>query len=508
MLKRSPGTPPWYTSPETLPSAVGLAIIGGVLIVAGMGMDRIPLDALSGLITVLVLVAVTMPILTWLARQEGDPALGRILLWGMAATLVGMAVRYFFVTVIYDDSSDAGIYSEGAILLMSDVKKGVFSSVPPNMTNYPPESQRIALVVTAIYTITGASRWAATFVFAWMGFAGRLLMWRAVKRAVPEADHKRYLMWLMFFPSLLFWPASIGKEALMILAIGVVSYGAAQLFSDRVTSGGIITFVAGVLGLVFVRPHMAAIAVAALGLGSLIGSLGRIGKGAPLKSTLVRAAALAVLVVVAVAVLSQTSKVFGGEEEASSGGLTGVLDSTKDQTSTGGSKFDAPSVSSPLDLPWATITVLFRPFPWEARNLNSLVAALEGSLLLVVVVAGWRRFAAGFKLALRRPYLIFVTTFTIVFITAFSYFGNFGILARQRTQMLPLLFAFLAIPPLTRGRTLFKSAEEQPDPEDHLERSTDADAMKGRSHQRVGEPIQSPVGFVADRSAESLKRTV
>ncbi|MBK7324195.1 MAG: hypothetical protein IPI82_17630 [Candidatus Microthrix sp.] len=214
----------------------------------------------------------------------------------------------------------------------------------------------------------------------------------------------------------------------MILAIGVVSYGAALLFSEKVTSGGILIFVAGVVGLMFVRPHMAAIAVAALGLSSLVGSLGQIGKGAALKSTLVRAGALVVLVVVAVVVLSQTSKVFGGSD-GSAGGVGGVLDKTKNQTSIGGSRFTAPAVSSPLDLPWATVTVLFRPFPWEARSLNSVVSSLEGLLLL----GWWPPDGAAMsraKLALR-PYLVFVVTFTIVFIMAFSYIGNFGILVRQ-----------------------------------------------------------------------------
>lgn len=493
------GTPPWYSSLETLPVALGLAAIGVVLVVVGLGMDRIPLDALSGLITLLALFAASMPLLSWLARQEGDPDLGRILFWGLVAAVVGMGIRYFFVTVVYADNADAGVYSKAAILQLREFKNGVFSIVPPGLENRPPESQRIALVVTIVYMFTGASRWAATFVFAWMGFAGRLLMWRALKRALPEADHKRYLIIIMFFPSLLFWPASIGKEALMILAISVVSYGAAQLFSDKVTAGGIVMFVAGVLGLVFVRPHMAAIAVAALGLGSLVGSLGRIGKGAPLKSTLVRAAALAVLVVVAIAVFSQTSKFFGGSE-GDTGGVGGVLDSTKDQTSIGGSKFAAPAVNSPLDLPWATITVLFRPFPWEARNPNSFISSMEGLFLFVIVVAGWRRFVAGAKLALRRPYLVFVATFTVVFIMAFSYVGNFGILARQRTQLLPLLLVFLAIPPVTRGRGLFRSGEEQSTPNVPAEPAVTTEESEHRSDDRPQSPILSPVGFAVGSS--------
>ena len=179
------------------------------------------------ILTLTALVALTIPVLTWLAREEGDPRLVRLLMWGMAATVAGMLIRYFFITVVYDDSADAGTYSYGAGQLATRFRQGTFTTVPPNLENFPPESQRIGLVLAVVYLFTGTSRWAGAFVFSWLAFGGRLLMWRALRRAVPEADDKRYLMLLLFFPSLLFWPSSIGKEALMIFALGVVSYAAA-----------------------------------------------------------------------------------------------------------------------------------------------------------------------------------------------------------------------------------------------------------------------------------------
>ena len=62
---------------------------------------------------------------------------------------------------------------------------------------------------------------------------------------------------------------------------------------------------------------------------------------------------------------------------------------------------------------------------------------------------------------LHRPYLVFVATFTVVFITAFSFIGNFGILTRQRTQLLPLVFVFLAMPPMARRRGLVASGHDE-----------------------------------------------
>ncbi len=419
---------------------------------AGVGLNRLAFDAWSGILTVTALVALTIPVLTWLARKEGDPDLARLLMWGMIATIAGALVRYFFVTVIYEDSADAGKYSFAAGQLARLMKQGTFTSVPPGLESFPAESQRIGLVLAFVYLVTGTSRWAGSMVFAWFAFGGRLLMWRALRRAVPEADDKRYLLLLLFFPSLVFWPSSIGKEALMILALGVVSYAAAQLLSERVSASSIALFVAGLAGLLFIRPHLAAIGVGALGVASLVGTLGGLGKGARLKSTAVRVVALAVLVVAAAVVFSQTAKFFGASGE--DGGVAEVLDSTLKQTSIGGSAFDAPAVTSPLDIPWAFVTVIFRPFLWEASGASTLVAALESVVLLGLIVTGWRRLVGGLKLSLRRPYLVFVLTFTGAFVMAFSYIGNFGILARQRSIMLALVFVFLATPPIEKGRGL------------------------------------------------------
>ena len=475
MKRRAEGRGSWLGGySEVVPAVGGLLVVALVIMTVALAMDRLALDAISGFITLLGLVVATIPVITWLARKEDDPRLVRVLTLGLAFTVGGSLVRYFVITVLYGDNADAGVYSDAATEMVRLIKAGVFTLVPPGLEGRPPESQRIAVVLAAVYVVVGVSRWAGTFVFAWLAFGGRILLWRALKRAVPEADQHRYLLLVLFFPSLAFWPSSIGKEALMTFSIGLVSYGAAQLFSERVSLGSVFTFGAGVVALLFVRPHMAAIAVAALGLASVISTLGSLKRGSQMKATLLRAGALVLLVGIAVVVFTQTSQFLGDEEAGTSTsvntgeatGVEGVLEGTKAQTSIGGSVFDAPSVNSPLDLPWATVTVLFRPFPWEASSGTGFIAALEGLGLLALFGASWRRVASGFVMMLRRPYLVFVGVFTVVFITAFSFIGNFGILTRQRTQLLPLVFVFLAMPRMTRARGLFASADEDLEPGD------------------------------------------
>jgi hypothetical protein len=103
-------------------------------------------------------------------------------------------------------------------------------------------------------------------------------------------------------------------------------------------------------------------------------------------------------------------------------------------------------VNSPIDLPLATATVLFRPLPFEASNNQMLLTSAEGVFLAALCVVSWRRLATIPRRVRSTPYVAFSLVFVLLFVWAFSSFGNFGILARQRTQMLPFLFVLLALP--------------------------------------------------------------
>jgi hypothetical protein len=90
--------------------------------------------------------------------------------------------------------------------------------------------------------------------------------------------------------------------------------------------------------------------------------------------------------------------------------------------------------------------VLIRPFPWEAHNSQALVSAAEGTLLIYLC---WRHRnrLRRLPLLIRRSYPAFCFAYAAMFVYAFSTFGNFGILARERVMVLPFIFALLCLPP-------------------------------------------------------------
>src|SRR5439155_21515371 len=132
------------------------------------------------------------------------------------------------------------------------------------------------------------------------------------------------------------------------------------------------------------------------------------------------------------------------------GSVSQALSNTTQQTSTGGSEFAPASVLSPRQAPLAIFTVLYRPTVFDAHNFQALLAGLEGTLLLFLTLKRWRWVWSSVKSFRRQPYVAFAAAYTGMFVIAFSSIANFGILARERVQLLPLMFVFLAIPPRSR----------------------------------------------------------
>jgi hypothetical protein len=106
-----------------------------------------------------------------------------------------------------------------------------------------------------------------------------------------------------------------------------------------------------------------------------------------------------------------------------------------------------PTVSSVLlYAPWAWISGLFRPFPWEAGNVFQALMATENIVLLLAMLTA----LPAVRHIARSPYrllllaLIVYTGMLCVFITLST--PNFGTLCRYRVGYVPF-FVFLVLIP-------------------------------------------------------------
>jgi hypothetical protein len=104
--------------------------------------------------------------------------------------------------------------------------------------------------------------------FSILSFAGLYGMARAIRIYHPGFEGIRYARWLWLWPSLWFWPSSVGKEAMLILGIGLFVYGYAT--NQRAMK---LVFILFGGGLTFaVRPHVAAALALSMAAAHWIGS--------------------------------------------------------------------------------------------------------------------------------------------------------------------------------------------------------------------------------------------
>ncbi len=426
---------------------IGIALLAGFMLICGFYFNSMAIDVWTAILVFMFLMFGSVPIFRYIARAEASPWLFKLLFLGLLAKLGMSMARYYVIFTTYKGQGDAGLYLETGIEFARRWREGIPIYPLDRMSHYPIEARRVADFTGYLCILLGASRYAVFFVFSAICYTGQVLMVRAFMMAVPEADSRRYAMLVLFLPSVMFWPSSVGKESLMLGLIGLISYGAGLLLAPKPRLSGIVFFAAGLALSILIRPHIALMGIGGLGAALVIGAIGSRG-GMTSGERAIRIVGLVVVVGLAGGASTAAAGLFqqqaGSEGKLDASTTSNALSSVAKQTSIGGSAFTPVQASNPLLVPLAVVSVLIRPFPWEAKSVNSLVAASEGLLLALLIVLGRKRIRSIFRLGFRRPFIVFSGVFTIVFVVAFSFVGNFGILARQRTIMIPSVLVFLA----------------------------------------------------------------
>lgn len=396
-----------------------------------------PYDTAGGVVVAHILALVTVPLVLQVMKKEKDERIARIIVAALVMKFVGTLVRFAVVFSLYGGKADASEYDKVGAVLAAAVRNGDFSF---DIGRRVIGTGFIEIFTGIVYTFTGQSRLAGFLVYSWLGFWGLYFFYRAFKLAAPNGEHRRYALLVFFLPSMLFWPSSIGKEAWMTLTLGVLTYGVARFLTHAGRAWPWMLL--GLVGTSVVRPHITILAVVSLMVAYLLGT-GRASSSSPFR----KLGGIAALALVFAVTFAGVKDFFRLEEGTS---VTQVLDDTRDRTAGDGSQFEAVAARSPADIPLAVFSVLFRPLPFEARNVQALVASLEGTVLLVTFVRSGRRLK-NFLPQRRAPFLTFASTYSVLFAIAFSNFANFGILVRERVQLFPFVLMLLTVPVASRA---------------------------------------------------------
>lgn len=401
-----------------------------------MGYDELVFIALA-LVAVILAAAIARRVAPWLPAQ--------LLVAAVLLRIVGSTARYEVIFRFYNGLGDAVRYFEEGLTISGWIRSFQLNPLSPDFWFSGPRwwgTQFLMKTSGVVITFLGPSLRGEFLVYALASFAGLFAIAVAMRRTQPRPEsHLRFAAWLWLWPSLWFWPASVGKEAILMLAIGLATLGYAG------DGKGIrwLTFLAGV-GLAFcLRPHVAAVIAFSALVAYWLGTWERV----TARRILETVAALALTIVALMGMREQL-----GLADADLEGMREFVQYRAEQTLQGGSNIGAPTLG-PAALPLAFINVWMRPFPWDVHNATSAFAAVE--ILAFWGLAWQRRRAVRLALARWRQHrlLRFGLPMVVVYTVMIGItFGNLGIIARQRVLVLPFMILLLAAAPDPRATTV------------------------------------------------------
>jgi hypothetical protein len=393
------------------------------------------------LLVIPLLLVLTLPIIVRAARSEPSFDLGGLLALGL---LLRCGAAYYR----WDNEADAGVYHQAGVLLARSYRQFHFGADPGSRV---PGTGGLKIITGVITVFTNSNEFATFLVFAWLGFLGCYFLYRAFVTALPRADRYRYARLIFLWPTLVYWPSSIGKDSWMLFTLGVAALGAARIFVRK--PGGYSLLLLGLLAGSFVRPHVSLLALVACAIALFVGRRSTTRPGALTPGSIGKAAGLVVLVIAGGLLVSRSESLLNTNDTTAAGSAVSsssidvALNESAHRTAQGGSAFLAANPRTPDGYAKAAVTILFRPFPTEAHGFEQLMTACEALFLLALSIVSCRRLITIPARLRADPYVAFAVVYVLVFFFAFGTIGNFGILARQRSQVMPFVFVLLCVTP-------------------------------------------------------------
>jgi hypothetical protein len=346
--------------------------------------------------------------------------------------LLSSVARYWMVYYLYNGMSDAAIYHQHGQILAQYFKVLDFSVIGTYVVRGEGTTM-LAYITGLLYTIMPVSIAGAFFFFSGLAFTGTVLCYCAARVAWPEADLRYYTLCIFFLPSILFWPASLGKDAWVLCWSGVAVWGWVS-FIRRQQMWGLLWIASALLMLQLIRPHIAALLALSIGAAYFLYST------VPGRRSIATWLVGGVAVIVLGYYMVQSGVGFLNLEDLSAESLELRIEEQQQRTSQGGSKYEPVSIFTPAGFVTGFVTTAVRPFPWEANGAPMLFTSLETIGWLFFCWAQRRAFWGKLRAIRHDPVAAFALCYTVGMLLALTSMSNFGIIARQRVMALPFLW--------------------------------------------------------------------
>jgi len=393
-----------------------------------------------------VLFAVSRPIIHRVAIAEAKPWLIRIMMISLVLHLLAAPAQVFVVDHFYNGVADFIRYDNKGALLAPGFRHLDFSIARANVGGIV-NNGSVSIAAGIVFALVGINKIAGFLVFSWLSFLGTVLFFRAFSLTFAGANLKRYAYLLFFFPSLIFWTADVSKEAIMMLSLGVTSYGAAKVLAGK--RGGFILVLLGVAIGILIRPNEVLVAMGGFTVAMLVGQSGvqRNARESP-------GSGRRILRIVFFGSLLGLSIYLTLHYLHSSGGSFSLQQTAHDNNGPGAGfgSSGVPYSTSLITYPRDIYYVLFDPLPITAHSTSQLIAAIENSIIVGLILLSLRQIRMVPRAAIARGYVMMCVVYSLGFMYAIAALGNLGLIERERTMLFPFLLVSLCIPLSPRGQ--------------------------------------------------------
>ena len=394
-------------------------------------------NALEGIVVGLLLGLFAVPaVASRLARGDDNPWIFRLAVVGGVLKLAMAPLYIFVIDHFYGGVADYRGYLNAGSQVGTLIRHGQFSfQVGPFI------GDGATSIITGIdYAIVGNDQLGVFFLFAFASFVSLTFFYRAFRLAMPQADRRRYGALIFLLPSLLFWTSDVGKDAIISFGLGIGAIGAARILNR--THRGFLLCAAGLAIVGIIRPHVALMYFVGVAAAYL---LTRSRRAKP-RTAAGKLAGLIVIVVGGLILIKYTER-FLGIHSLSLSAIKKALQ--KNAVNTGsaatgqigqfGSSRAASTSLSPLAIPVDIYDVLIRPLPFRAHGITQLASSAENLFIVSLFVVSWRRVWAALRSMRREPYVMLCAVYSLIWVVLYASIGNLGILAREKSSLMPAL---------------------------------------------------------------------
>lgn len=329
---------------------------------------------------------------------------------------------------------------------------------------YRDPSSMVVVRTAALFDLITFSSYCGTAVlFAFFSFLGQWFFFLTFYELFPHLK-KRVAICALFIPSVVFWGSGILKDTIVMACLGVTTFTVKRIFIDKRFSVLVIAALITSVVIVFlVKSYILMCFIPAILFWIYAINLKMV------RSVVVRIMLFPIIILIAVGSGYYAIQKLGENDERYS---LDKIAKTSQVTAydiaylsgRGAGSFYAlgeldGSFSTMLGLmPQAVNVSLFRPYPWEAKNVLMILSSAEATALLIITVMLFLFRPIRSVRSLGDPTVIFCLVFSITFAFAVGVSTfNFGTLMRYRIPLLP--FYLLALVLLADGSKREKKVE-------------------------------------------------